>query len=186
MRKSTGDEVPLGRRWHRDGIPPDGSRSPLQRSHDLALLDGKRLRLLPPGNPGGTGDRTGSPTPHLLTIREVAARLRVCRATAYKLCERGELPHLRIANAIRVDQRDLEAFLQRLAGHSGQPDSACRGLAGDPGEYRWARASRSPRRCPSRRGVALGFGRRRAGLRRQRDLATSSSTCFAPNPQGCQ
>src|SRR5882757_1332412 len=31
----------------------------------------------------------------LLTVKEVAARLGVCRATAYELCERGELPHIR-------------------------------------------------------------------------------------------
>ncbi|MBI5627309.1 MAG: helix-turn-helix domain-containing protein [Candidatus Rokubacteria bacterium] len=42
--------------------------------------------------------RSGS----LLTIREVAERLRVCRATVYRLCAEGRLDHIRVSNAIRV------------------------------------------------------------------------------------
>ena len=38
----------------------------------------------------------------MLTVREVAARLKVCTATVYRICERGELPHLRISNALRI------------------------------------------------------------------------------------
>ena len=48
---------------------------------------------------------------HLLTVREVAALLSVCRATIYALCDRGELPHIRISNAIRVALRDLAEFI---------------------------------------------------------------------------
>lgn len=48
----------------------------------------------------------------LLSAREVAQRLGVCTATVYKLCERGELTHVRISNAVRVDPRDLEAFIE--------------------------------------------------------------------------
>lgn len=47
----------------------------------------------------------------LLSLGEVAKALRICRATAYRLCERGELPHLRVANAIRVSPADLDAFI---------------------------------------------------------------------------
>ncbi|HXX29297.1 MAG TPA: helix-turn-helix domain-containing protein, partial [Myxococcaceae bacterium] len=46
-----------------------------------------------------------------LTIRQVAARLGVHPSTVYGLCERGELRHLRVSNAIRVDPSDLSAFL---------------------------------------------------------------------------
>ena len=58
-----------------------------------------RLRVLPSG------------TVRLLTVREVAERLAVCKATVYGLCERGELPHLRVSNAIRIRPADVEAFL---------------------------------------------------------------------------
>ncbi len=49
----------------------------------------------------------------LLTVREVAERLGVCRATVYAMVERGELPHVRIASAIRFHPADLAAYLAR-------------------------------------------------------------------------
>jgi len=48
----------------------------------------------------------------LLTVRTVAARLNVCTATVYALCERGELAHVRVSNAIRIAPADLAAFLR--------------------------------------------------------------------------
>jgi excisionase family DNA binding protein len=50
----------------------------------------------------------------LLTVAEVAKVLRVCRATVYRLIETGALPHLRIANSIRIRPEDLPAY----SGHS--------------------------------------------------------------------
>jgi excisionase family DNA binding protein len=47
----------------------------------------------------------------LLTVREVADRLAVSTATVYALCERGELAHVRISNAIRIEPTGLEAFI---------------------------------------------------------------------------
>ncbi|MGA7740833.1 MAG: helix-turn-helix domain-containing protein [Polyangia bacterium] len=72
--------------------------------------------------PGGRGERaehTTSPTLRLLqanqvsllTAKEVAARLRVCTATVYKLCASGALPHVRVLNAVRVVKQDLEKFI---------------------------------------------------------------------------
>ena len=43
----------------------------------------------------------------------MAERLGVCTATVYRLCTRGELPHLRVSNAIRIRPTDLDAFLAR-------------------------------------------------------------------------
>ena len=43
----------------------------------------------------------------LLTVREVAARLRVSRATVYRLVQDGALPVLRVSNSIRIPTRAL-------------------------------------------------------------------------------
>jgi excisionase family DNA binding protein len=51
-------------------------------------------------------------TAELLTAREVAQRLRVCTATVYRLCEKGALEHVRIANAVRVPYSALRKFLE--------------------------------------------------------------------------
>ena len=37
----------------------------------------------------------------MLTVADVALRLRLSRATVYKLVAEGKLPHVRIGNAIR-------------------------------------------------------------------------------------
>jgi excisionase family DNA binding protein len=47
----------------------------------------------------------------LLTVPDVAEQLGVCSATVYRLCGSGELPHVRIANSIRIRPADLAAFL---------------------------------------------------------------------------
>ena len=51
----------------------------------------------------------------LLTVKQVAARLGVSAATVYGLCERRELHHVRVANAIRVSPDALEGFLRAMA-----------------------------------------------------------------------
>ena len=48
---------------------------------------------------------------HLFTVAKVAERLRVSTATVYALCKRGVLRHVRVANAIRVPEAALQAFL---------------------------------------------------------------------------
>jgi excisionase family DNA binding protein len=48
-----------------------------------------------------------------LTVREVAARLRVSPVTVYALCAGGKLPHTRVSNSVRIALEDLEAFLRR-------------------------------------------------------------------------
>jgi excisionase family DNA binding protein len=51
----------------------------------------------------------------LLSVADVAERLGVCAATVYRLCELGELPHVRIVNSIRLRRQDLDAFVARSA-----------------------------------------------------------------------
>jgi excisionase family DNA binding protein len=46
----------------------------------------------------------------LLTLREVARQLGVCRATVYRLCATDKLPSVRVCNALRVRPADLIAF----------------------------------------------------------------------------
>ena len=52
----------------------------------------------------GGGDR-------LLSVREAARQLGLCKATIYGLCADGALPHMRILNAIRIAPVDLTAFI---------------------------------------------------------------------------
>jgi excisionase family DNA binding protein len=49
----------------------------------------------------------------LLTVAEVAERLRVSTATVYALCKRGQLRHVRVANAIRISDQSVADFLGR-------------------------------------------------------------------------
>jgi len=58
----------------------------------------------------------------LITVREVASRLSVSTATVYKLCDRGELPHVRVSNAIRFAPVDLAGFIARSRSSSDQCD----------------------------------------------------------------
>jgi len=51
----------------------------------------------------------------LVSPREAAARLDVNRETIYRLCARGELRHVRVGSALRVD----------LAGYLTQLDRRC-------------------------------------------------------------
>jgi excisionase family DNA binding protein len=54
----------------------------------------------------------------LLSVREIAARLGVSTATVYKLCDRGELPHVRVSNSIRIAPADLAEFIARMRRRS--------------------------------------------------------------------
>jgi excisionase family DNA binding protein len=71
------------------------------------LLQGSRGLGVVRGGPGA-----------LLTVRDVAAQLGVCTATVYRLVGEGQLPHVRVLNAIRVAPQDLAVFVEarRRAG----------------------------------------------------------------------
>jgi excisionase family DNA binding protein len=57
----------------------------------------------------------------LLAVREVARRLGVSTATVYALCERGELKHVRILNAIRIAEADVIEFLEASKARAPVP-----------------------------------------------------------------
>jgi excisionase family DNA binding protein len=51
--------------------------------------------------------------PALLKPQDVAQRLKISRAMAYKLLTLGELPTVRIGRIVRVREADLEAYIQK-------------------------------------------------------------------------
>jgi excisionase family DNA binding protein len=50
-----------------------------------------------------------------MTVAEVAKHLGVSRSTVYQLCERGELQHARVSNAISISAAALANYLGRPA-----------------------------------------------------------------------
>lgn len=59
----------------------------------------------------------------MLTVKQVAARLQVTPSCVYRQVELGALGHCRVANAIRVSEADLAAYIARSAvpGRRGSP-----------------------------------------------------------------
>ena len=55
------------------------------------------------------------PGPHefLMTAKMVAQQLRVCTAVVYNLCEKGALPALRIAGALRFEPDAVRSYIER-------------------------------------------------------------------------
>ncbi len=51
--------------------------------------------------------------PRLLTLKQAAEELGVKLATLRTAIWNGELPQVRIGRSVRVDRRDLEAWLER-------------------------------------------------------------------------
>jgi excisionase family DNA binding protein len=55
---------------------------------------------------------TGPGPQQLMTVIEVAAVLRVSRATVYRLVHTGALPGKRVGRSVRVARRVVEQFLR--------------------------------------------------------------------------
>lgn len=49
----------------------------------------------------------------ILTLPEVAQRLRVSRTWVYKKCEAGIMPHFRIGRMVRFREKELDEWLLR-------------------------------------------------------------------------
>ncbi len=58
-------------------------------------------------------DAEGPPDAVVLTVEEVARRLRVSEATVYNLIRGGQLPAFRVGRSWRVDERDLDEYIRR-------------------------------------------------------------------------
>jgi excisionase family DNA binding protein len=86
-----------GKRSQATDSVPDSQKSVGSASHEFtALFTPRATRGLP--DPKAMG---------LLTVREVAAILRVSTATVYSLVAAGKLEHIRISNAIRIKQSSM-------------------------------------------------------------------------------
>jgi len=66
---------------------------------------------------------TSDATPRLLSYRQVAEILGVTARTVYTLVRRGALAAVRFGGNVRIDPRDLEAFIEKAKGH------ACRSIS---------------------------------------------------------
>ena len=74
----------------------------------------------------------------LLTVREVAAEMRVSTMTVYRLIRAGELPAIRVGKHFRIKGGDLYAYLDSriVGGGPPLPPAPPRG-AGDGGGGSW-------------------------------------------------
>jgi len=54
----------------------------------------------------------------LLTVRGAAKRLRISRASLYRLCAQNRVAHVRVGNAIRFTPADIAAFVHARHGAS--------------------------------------------------------------------
>lgn len=99
-------------------VLPGASGTPTVR-HGSRVRGGVDSHRSPANAPGGPGSgpirphlrAVGSGVVALLSVREVAARLKVSTASIYKLCDSGQLAHSRIGSAIRISEDALADFL---------------------------------------------------------------------------
>ena len=62
----------------------------------------------------GSADSAGDE--ELLTIGQVAARLKLSQYRAYELCRHGELKAIRLGKSVRVKPSDLDAYVAQHGG----------------------------------------------------------------------
>ena len=48
-----------------------------------------------------------------LSVQDVAKRINVNPRTVNRMIERGDLPAYRVSGVLRIDERDLQAYLER-------------------------------------------------------------------------
>ena len=91
------------------GVEPGGTSShPIDSTGVAGDAGSHTVAPVPPGaTPFGALVVQEDPGP-LLTVREVAARLRVSRATVYRLVRTGALSVVRVSSAIRIPATHIE------------------------------------------------------------------------------
>lgn len=62
----------------------------------------------------GSSDKVGEED--LLTIDQVATRLKLSQYRAYELCRQGELKAIRLGKSVRVKPSDLQAYVAQHGG----------------------------------------------------------------------
>jgi excisionase family DNA binding protein len=99
-------------------LPGGSSKQQTLAEHGVtARPDSRQRQQMAPGQTGFAapvllaGVRGSGADEPLLTVKEVAARLKVSTATVYKLVDRGDLACVRVANSIRVRAGVLAAYL---------------------------------------------------------------------------
>lgn len=61
-------------------------------------------------------------TDELLTLKDVMTRLKLSRATIYRLIDQGELHPFKLGHSLRFEEQDLASFIAR-AKDSSSPSS---------------------------------------------------------------
>lgn len=56
----------------------------------------------------------------ILTVREVAALLKINEKTAYKLAAKGEIPGFKVGGSWRFDRDEIESWIKRQTEKQGQ------------------------------------------------------------------
>ncbi|MGL5103414.1 MAG: methylation-associated defense system helix-turn-helix domain-containing protein MAD1 [Plesiomonas sp.] len=59
----------------------------------------------------------------ILTLKEVAAYLKLAEKTAYRLASEGKLPGFKVGGSWRFKRTDLEAWIEEQKTHSGDVNS---------------------------------------------------------------
>lgn len=72
--------------------------------------------------PAAGGSGSGGP-PRYYRVGEVALMFGVSRRHIYQLCDRGEIPHIRVGRSIRFSEAHLDEY-HRRAGPASRPPAA--------------------------------------------------------------
>ncbi|RMD58860.1 DNA-binding protein [Candidatus Parcubacteria bacterium] len=68
----------------------------------------------------------------ILTIKEVAAYLKVSRTTVWRWCREGKLPAFRVGRGWRIHRAVVEQITRQYADEEAQPKKLARRKRGSP------------------------------------------------------